>query len=191
MKFEIEYEVEFEEIYQVRSPSTLPWENGIAQFYGISIQTADASYQLNFTTDIDLPGGNSFLSDPIYVQSGPPHEIFIIEEPGDGVPYGGKGFIYQPLLHILDAGGNVATQDSTSQVVIEFYSNPTGGNLLPLEQRVAAVEKGVVQFRNLCIDKAGEGYRLQYSLWSMDENGNLNYANITGLGKYAIRTVIL
>lgn len=168
------------------SPSIKDWENGIAEFRGISIKTAGYQYRLLFSTDFDLPGGNTCLSSEIAVDAGPPHSLTVIEEPTLGPVYGGKVFIHQPLLHVVDAGNNIVDADSSSRVAVFLYSNPTNAILQPIDMTVTRAENGVVRFKKLLIAQAGQGYRFQYSLLSGSSNDiyNLEHSNITALGEY-------
>ena len=183
LQFQVLHEVKFEEIYQVISPSKLSWENGIAEFDGLSINTVGKGYRLKFTTDVNLPGGNTCISAKIEVSFGEPHALLVIDVPGLDDTFGGKAFIHQPLLHVVDAGGNVVQSDSSSRVVASFFSNPRRSALQPTDMTVVTVDKGVVRFKKLMIAEAAEGYRLQYSLLFAPKNGVLRPSNITAVGK--------
>jgi hypothetical protein len=173
--FELLHEVIFEEVYQVHSPKQINWINGTAEFYGLSINSCGDDHRLNFTTDVELPGGSNCLSNNIVVKTGPPHALLLIEEQNMSVVYGGKIFIHQPLLHIVDAGQNILESDSSSRVFASLYSNPGNrGILQPSEFTFATAKKGVVSFENLYIAKAAQSYRLQYTL---------ERTNITTVGK--------
>ena len=184
--FEVRHEVQFEEVFQVTSPSKLNWENGAAEFCGLSIKIAARDYRLDFTTDVDLPGGKSCLSNPINVSVGPPSALSIVEEPGASDVYGGKAFIYQPLLHVVDAGGNIVERDSSSRVLASLYSNPRDGTLQPFNMTEVTVEEGITRFKKLYIAEAGERYRFKYSLWSASSRGVFEPTNITALGKWSV-----
>jgi len=184
--FDIEQEVEFEELYQVISPDTKEWQNGVAEFRGISVKTAGYQQRLLFSTDLDLPGGNTCLSNDIKVEIGPPHSLVVIEEPIMSPAYGGKVFIHQPLLHVVDEGNNIVDTDSSSRVTVFLFSNPTNTVLQPMDMTVIKVEKGIARFKELFLAKFGEGYRFHYSLWSGNEIRDLEHSNITALGEYEV-----
>ncbi len=167
----------FDEIHQVISPNEKQWENGTAEFHGLSIKTVGNSHRLNFTTDVELPGGSNCLSHNIVVNTGPPHALQVIEEQSSGGVYGGKVFANQPILHIVDAGNNLVVSDSSSRVFASLYSNPWGGRgntLKPPGFTYAIAQRGVIEFENLYISEAGKSYRLQYVL---------GQTNITIVGK--------
>jgi hypothetical protein len=184
--FGVEQEVEFEELYQVISPDAMEWQNGVAEFRGISVKTAGYQQRLLFSTDLDLPGGNTCLSNDIKVEIGPPHSLVVIEDPIMSPVYGGKAFIHQPLLHVVDKGNNIVDTDSSSRVAVFLFSNPTRTALQPMDMTVIRVENGIARFKNLFLAKAGEAYRFHYSLWSGDEIRDLEHSNITTLGEYEV-----
>lgn len=172
MRFDEVYQVT---VYQVISPHELNWTNGTAEFHGLSIKTVGNAHRLNFTTDVELPGGSNCVSSDITVNTGPPHALLVSEEQSSSDVYGGKAFINQPLLHIVDAGDNLVEADSSSRVFASLYNNPgKGGTLKPFGFTFATAEKGVVRFNNLYIAEAAKSYRLQYTL---------EQTNITAIGK--------
>lgn len=165
------YDVDFDVAHQILSPNQLDWTNGTAEFHGLSIKTVGHSHQLKFTTDVNIPGGSYFLSENIHVTTGPPFALRVIEEQGLSEVFGGKAFVHQPLLHIVDAGGNIVESDSTSRVVASIYNNPiTNGEsvLHPSSSTIVKAEKGVVRFKSLSIAQAAKLYRLKY--WIQNTN---------------------
>lgn len=159
------------------------WKDGIASFDGTYINNAGI-FNLNFTTDLNLPGSQQCSSKPISVHIGEPNELIVLEEPIKSTVYGGKPFHYQPKLHIIDRGGNIVKSDFTSNVVVSLYSNPSNASLSPPTSKVANAYEGIVQFKHLNIDKAGVGYRMMYELFVIDTYNNIFIeTNITTLGK--------
>ena len=148
----------------------------------MSVNTAGV-YKLNFTTDLDLPGETQCLSTPFSVEIGKPSKLIVLHEPNESTVYGGKAFDIQSHLIIVDDGDNVVKTDSTSNVVISLYSNPSNASLSPLDKSVAIASEGMVQFMHLSIDKAGVGYRMSYELFLTDDNDRIIETNITTLGK--------
>src|SRR5690606_22770784 len=67
----------------------------------------------------------------------------------------------QPSVRILDAFGNHATNDSTTQVSAAFVANP-GSAVLQGTTTVTATG-GTVNFSNLRVDVLGTGYTLGFS----------------------------
>jgi hypothetical protein len=170
-------------IQQNTSPNIMRWSNGTAEFEGLSIDVAQEGYQLNFSTSIALSGPTFCLSDPIYVQAGEAEGLVEIEGPHMGPVYGGKVFVHQPVLYLVDAGGNIATNDNTSLVSISLYDNLSNAPVLPNDKTVVTSEAGIVRFRNLFINPSGNGYRFIYELFSLMDDGSYNRTNITTLGK--------
>lgn len=165
------------------SPNTMRWSNGTAEFEGLSIDVAQEGYQLNFSTSISLSGPSFCLSDPISVQAGEAEGLVEIEGPHMGPVYGGKVFVHQPVLHLVDAGGNIATNDNASLVSISLYEHLSNASIFPIDKTVVTSEAGVVRFRNLFINPSGNGYRFIYELFSLMDDGSYIRTNITHLGK--------
>ena len=139
-----------------------------------------------FSTDLNLPGGNECVSLPFSVGVGPANNLVVLEEPSNCTVLGGKAFTFQPRVQVIDAGQNPLLSDSSLVVVASIHSNPSGGNLYPIERISVPVTEGIAQFRNLSIDKAGNGYKLMYSLWQKDGLGILTKTDISSHGKLPI-----
>lgn len=186
LSFAVIKEVDFTEVYKVINPSTLEWKDSIAEFQGITINRAGYGYHLLFSTDLDLPGSRECHSKPIDVLVGNPVKLRIIEEPGMSRVYGGKVFLHQPLLHVLDKGNNIVKSDSSLWVAATLYSNPTKTLLQPTEPSIIHVKEGVAKFKHLFLEKASVRYRLKYFLLKgySDDVRDLKATNVTVLGKY-------
>jgi hypothetical protein len=186
LSFAVIKEVNFTEVYKVISPSKLEWRDGVAEFHGISINRAGYGYHLLFSTDLDLRGSRECQSGAIDVLVGNAAKLRIIEEPGMSRVYGGKVFLHQPLLHVLDKGNNIVKSDSSLWVAAILYGNPTKTPLKPREPIITHVKEGVAKFKNMFLEKAGEGYRLQYFLLEgySDDIHDMKASNVTVLGKY-------
>jgi len=78
--------------------------------------------------------------------------------------FGGKAFITQPNVVLIDAGGNQLVNDKTSLVFVEIATNPSLGELSPRSRARVTVIQGVAQFMNLRIDKSGNNYALKFTL---------------------------
>ena len=72
--------------------------------------------------------------------------------------------------------------DSSSAVKLTFYSNPSNGTISPTHGTTGYTKHGIVQFRGLSIDKAGDDYRLAYT-FCIYENGDLVSTSISALGE--------
>lgn len=64
-----------------------------------------------------------------------------------------------PTVRVLDAAGNLRTNDNSTQVSIAISNNPAGGSLSGTSPVTAS--GGVATFSNLSINEPGEGYTLQ------------------------------
>jgi len=170
--------------FQEDTPAYLSWENGVAEFHGLSIRSAGSDYRLKFITDLKLTGGNQTVSPTISVQVGKPLKLLVSEEPLTGQVTGGRAFIRQPFLQLLDAGANILSHDSSSKVLASLYNNPNDGTLYPYERTTAPVQNGTAQFKHLSIDRAGVGYRIKYVLWTNDSSGKMNETDIVSYGSF-------
>ncbi len=160
-----------------------PWVEGKASFGGIIINKAGI-YQLNFITDLVLPGAQECRSTNIAVNTGAPHALLVVEEPSENRVYGGAAFITQPKLHIIDRGANVLSYDHSSKVLVSLYSNPVNATLSPSASRVKTSSHGIVQFEHLKIDKNGTGFWFQFELYVFDEDiDDYLVSNISTFGK--------
>ena len=168
---------------EVCSGLNVSFRDGIATFGGLCIHRASI-YRLKFYTDIPLPNGQSVLSNEFKVRTGMARKLELIREPGGSHVFGGKAFLQQPRLYLLDAGGNsVIKSEPSSVVTVAIHSNPSGGTLLPESNLVAQVEFGIAQFKHLMIDKAGQGYTLIYSYFIV-EDGYRQETDISVIGEY-------
>jgi hypothetical protein len=169
---------------EVCSGFNVSFNYGVATFKGLYIRRA-SEYRLKFYTDLLLSEGQSVLSDLFNVKTGAARKLELIQEPGNDNVYGGKAFVRQPRLNVVDAGGNLLTSDSSSVVAVYLHSNPYDGELFPDKNLVAPVESGIVQFKHLVIDKAGEGYTLMYRYLIYDQ-GYLKETEISVIGERTV-----
>jgi hypothetical protein len=154
---------------------------GVASFTGLYINEAGTEYALQFSTDLLLDGLTQVVSRVFSVGIGPAATIVLVRDASNGVVFGGKAFTPQPRAEVHDKGGNIVETDSSSAIQISFYSNPSGGMLSPMQGTMGYLDRGIVQFRGLSIDKAGEHYRLAYTF--LDHiNGELVPTSIITLG---------
>ena len=99
-----------------------------------------------------------FCSAPFPVEIGSCEALVVVEEPLLSDVLGGRAFTSQPRLKLIDEGGNILSNDSTSIVSVSLYNNPSTGKLSPSENKIATVKNGIAQFKNLSIDKSGARY---------------------------------
>ena len=124
---------------------------GIALFNDLAIDRAASGYTLVATS----AGLRPATSDAFDIGVGAAVAVGFITQPGNGE--GGSPLSQQPVVGILDAGGNTVTTSSAS-VTVSIWENPSDGALSGT-MTVAAVN-GVATYIDLSIDKAGNGYEL-------------------------------
>lgn len=144
--------------------------SGIARFLGVFIDVAGSPYKLRYTTDLALAGGNTVVTNPFTVAAGVCNKLVITSTPGTSK--GGKAFNIQPVLKLIDSGGNTLEADSTSRIRVSIAANPSRGTLTPTDALVADVRNGIAVFRSLKIDKAGNGYSLRFTLYNKVDGKN-------------------
>ncbi|GLE06228.1 hypothetical protein PINS_up015470 [Pythium insidiosum] len=138
---------------------------GVATFSGLYIDRSGSPYALMYTvTGVDLPGGDFTVTNPFTVAAGACTDLVLQSSPTEAT--GGKAFSIQPVLKLIDAGGNVLLGDSTSYIRASIASNPSGGALTPADSVRAYVRRGVAIFRSLKIDRAGNDYALAFKLYT-------------------------
>lgn len=137
---------------------------GHAKFQGVYIDVAGSPYTLRYTTSLVLEGGSSIDTNPFTVAAGVCSTLVLLSFPVQAVS--DMAFGIQPVVKLIDSGGNTLEEDSSSLVHVAISSNPSGGTLEPSDSFKAPVRKGVAIFRSLSIDKAGNDYSLVFSLYS-------------------------
>lgn len=137
---------------------------GLAKFQGVYIDVAGSPYTLRYTTDLVLPGGSLIETNPFTVAAGVCNNLILLNTPIEAS--GGKAFAIQPVLKMIDSGGNTLEEDSSSMIRVMISSNPSNGVLSPSQQLKAYVRQGIAIFRSLRIDKAGDDYSLVFTLYT-------------------------
>lgn len=183
LRVEVMYQIVYDDLYRVTMPKSILWSNGTAEFKGLFVDIASTGYRLNFTTDLDLPGSKVVISEEINVQIGSPKALIEVEGPHLSPVTGGKVFIHQPVVNVVDDGGNLVTEHRSMLVSATLCSNPTNSSLLPFDSAWATVENGVAVFRDLYIQKAGDRYNLRYALWTLEADDMYHRNNITTHGE--------
>eukprot|EP00937_MAST-01D_sp_MAST-1D-sp2_P000215 g215.t1 len=141
---------------------TLTFNQGLAPYQALSINTNGSPYSLQFVTDLALDGATRVESFPFTVGVGDAHELRFLVEPA-GVA-GGTAFVDQPQIEVLDKGGNRLVEDSVSKLRVFIQNNPSGGTISPFDNRLVQLVNGVGTFNNLRIDKAGNDYTMRFYL---------------------------
>ncbi len=161
-------------------------KNGLATFQGLYINEAGRNYSLRLSTDIQLDGHFEVNSNEFTVGVGQSANIVLINDASVGQPvFGGRPFAPQPRAEVRDAGGNVLVDDSSSAIGVSIYSNPSRGQLSSASSTIGILQKGVVQFRSLSIDRAGIGYRLKYDFLRREE-AQLEETSIFTIGEQIV-----
>lgn len=101
---------------------------GRAEFKDLSIDIAGEGYELQFTSNASIPKYN-VTSDPFTVGVGPTERIVVLQQPSDG--QGGIVLPVQPIVALVDAGGNINVNDSSSMVNVSIMQNANNAKLLP------------------------------------------------------------
>lgn len=104
--------------------------------------------------------------------------------------FGGEGFLVQPVVSVFDRKGISKHVDMIGKVEAQLYSSPSGNEKLRLfdiaEGKCKSEEGDIVfaplvagesSFVNICINSAGEGYKIMYTL--KDEH-NISLGNVLG-----------
>ncbi|MBZ5723524.1 MAG: tandem-95 repeat protein [Acidobacteriia bacterium] len=126
---------------------------GVAAFAGCKINKVGVGYTLQ-AADGPLAAATS---NPFNIAPGPPAQLAFVTQPGGGTA--GVAWATQPVITVLDAGGNTVVTD-TSNVTLTIGANLGGGALVCTANPQAATA-GVATFAGCRIDKPGMGYMLQ------------------------------
>jgi hypothetical protein len=126
--------------------------SGVITFAGCKIDKTGTGYTLT-ATDGSL---TSATSATFNITVGGAAKLAFTQSPSDST--GGTAFAAQPKVAVEDAGGNVATTD-TSGVTLTIGTNPAGGTLTCTTNPLNA-SSGIATFAGCKIDKAGTGYTL-------------------------------
>ena len=146
-------------------PHTVQITAGIVTFRNISIDKVGREYRLLYTLHArqnfyGWTGTRMAYSSTFDVTHGDPTEL--IEITAAGLAWaGGTPFAQQPVIAIVDAGGNIMTLDSVSSVTVQLFHSPTGFPLLGTKTYTVAL--GVSTFLDLQIDKDAKGYLLRWT----------------------------
>ena len=101
-----------------------------------------------------------FISATFDVTHGDPTALVEITPAGNAWA-GGTPFAQQPVIAVVDGGGNIMTPDSVSTITATLTINPSGFPLLGELTQIVAL--GVAPFQDLRIDKDAKGYQIQYT----------------------------
>lgn len=156
--------------------------SGVATFSNLSINLAGTGYSLTFTAT----SLTSAVSATFNVTVGSATQLAVQAQPGGAS--GGQAFTTQPVVHVLDAGGNLVTSSGLSISAAISTGTGTAGSTLGGTTAQAA-SGGVASFSNLSIDLAGSGYRLTFSATGVSSVDSALFNVIVGAAaKLAITT---
>ena len=129
---------------------------GVATFTNLSIDTAGAGFQLEFTSTPTL----TTVQSVVFSVAGVAAQLAIVQQPGGAAP--GVAFTQQPVIEVRDAAGVLVATDNATQVTVSItVGTGDASAVLSGTATVTAVD-GVVTFAGLSIDLAGSGYTLDF-----------------------------
>ena len=135
---------------------------GVTTFSGCSINTAGHGYELT-ASDGALTG----TSQPFDISVGPAAHLVFTQQPGgdlaDGNPTGGVAFPSQPIVTIVDAGGNPVTTDRSTVGLAIKPGTPLDTHGGQLSCGISNEAAGVTTFSGCSINTAGTAYQLTAS----------------------------
>ena len=126
--------------------------SGYVTFVGCSVAKT-STYEIK-ATDSGLPPTYFLLSSAFTITTGPPSQILFTQQPGNST--GGTAFATgsQPQITVEDAGGNVVTGDSTSQISLAVSSGG-GSGTLTCTTNPLTVTGGVASFAGCSVNTIG------------------------------------
>jgi hypothetical protein len=111
-------------------PLQITMINGEATFIDLSIDKEGVGYVIEFNTTAHLTHpatlgatNASVQSLPLTVGTGPTARLRFVQQPAGA--RGGHPFVTQPVLELVDAGGNRNVRDNDSFVTVSIYEDPT------------------------------------------------------------------
>jgi RHS repeat-associated protein len=134
--------------------TTVPTQLGVARFQDCSIDRTGSAYTLTASV-VSGDAATGAISDDFEVAAGDPHHLVFSTQPDGAVA--GSSFGTQPIVSIVDRGGNVV--DSSATITLSITPN-TGVDGAGLGCSSASANSGVASFGACSIDTAGGGYTL-------------------------------
>lgn len=118
------------------------------------------------------------LSNTMTVRVGRPYALGLLQYPGSATA--GELFYPQPLVAVLDRGGNVVDQLNEGTVYAnarDLTLNSTINYLQPNDGISMAIRDGLGSFTNLHIDKEGTSYQITFTT-SLELDGLRSIASL-------------
>jgi hypothetical protein len=143
---------------------------GVATFNNLSIDKTGAPYTLVASgASLSAVTSSGFAVTP----AGADHLLFL-QQPTDTAA---GQTISTVIVEIVDAFGNVLTNDNSDTITLSIGTNPSGGTLSGTV--TMTVTSGVATFTDLSIDLAGMGYTLHATVGGAVPDIDSNLFNIT------------
>ncbi|MEI7742627.1 MAG: hypothetical protein WCK58_02625 [Chloroflexota bacterium] len=146
---------------------------GRATFAGCGIDRTGTGFQLRATAT----GLTSGLSAAFDITPGPAARLGFSVMPSGGAA--GSAWSTQPVITLLDAGGNPATS-SSAVVTLDVGTNPGGGTLSCAGGTSLAAVAGVATFAGCSIDIAASGYTLRAAAAGMTAATSSSFGVVAG-----------
>jgi hypothetical protein len=127
---------------------------GTATFSGCAIDRAGVGYTLIATA----AGVTTAAGNPLTISAGVGKKLLVSVQPSAGT--GGTALPTQPVIAILDAGGNPTTSTASVTLAITSGTGSSGAVLTCTGGNSKAAVAGTATFAGCAIDKAGAGYTL-------------------------------
>jgi hypothetical protein len=134
--------------------STITTTAGSATFSGCSIDRAASGYVLQASAG----GLSSATSAPFDVAIGPAARLVVVASPGGAS--GGSTFTTQPVVDIVDLGGNRTSSSASVILALAAGTGTAGATLTCASSLVTAAVAGRATFGGCRIDRAGSAYEL-------------------------------
>ena len=152
---------------------------GQATFTDLSVNNPAARYVIRFsangTYDASFPKvgtGRAVINPPLLAES---HSFIVTglvtglelqQQPASA--FGGSAFGQQPRVALIDLNRQIVASSSRT-VRVSVLAGPSDDPILRPIPALQAARFGVVQFTDLSIDHAGQGYRLQFEVLGLSE----------------------
>ena len=107
------------------------------------------------------------ISEPFHVRAGPVASFQIVDQPGHAL--GGEALFRQPVIALVDGGGNLAV-DTSDFAVWAALRNASSEFATLRGNRLVRVKESIATFTDLLVDMAGEGYALEFFLSKASES---------------------
>lgn len=133
---------------------------GVATFARLRLDVAGPEYALRFTVAHDAAVTVDTIVFPVFV--GPPHSLRVVAPVGNAW-FGGQPFGQQPVISVVDAGGNWLRNVTGMTVTASLdtaFNNASNATLVG--HNTAVVERGIAEFDDLEVSRPGKNYRMRF-----------------------------